>query len=389
MADFRKFVLTDADNTVSIDLNDFNGYLATAPTGLGIYRVAEYITIGNQRIQTNNRNAFQKITLNVQILGERSTWEQKYATLRDFISVYIKRGFRLYYSTEIGTRYVKCDVNIVDKTEKDFSQKVYITDRVGAVPAKAEKHPGVYSLEEFMEEDAELPPDTLVVTLSEPIRKKGKEKNWQKLFRYSPRCKDTLDYPLNIAGEPKVDSTGTVWTLVLGDFNMVVGQCIRTSPKASYKDLYGNGMGRGGVEIEGDNGDMYLYEVAPNPAVSGLDKKVKWIPPHGGSWVKVPDTLSTIKIAAVAPYKAQITIFDDYSNVVASFKQSFGYDGEMDEDIRTNSENRAAIGFLYWDQRTDEGRKVGTGVYIWRIDFKFKDGHKEFRIVKTGIRRKN
>lgn len=121
MAEFRKFVLTDTDNTVSIDLNDFSGYLATVPTGLGIYRVAEYITIGNQRIQTNNRNAFQKITLNVQILGERSTWEQKYATLRDFISVYIKRGFRLYYSTEIGTRYVKCDVNIVDKTEKDFA----------------------------------------------------------------------------------------------------------------------------------------------------------------------------------------------------------------------------------------------------------------------------
>lgn len=277
----------------------------------------------------------------------------------------------------------------VTKTEKDFSQKVYVTDRVGAVPAKAEKRPGTYSMEEFMEEDGKLPPDTLVITLSEPIRKKGKGDAWQKLFRYSPRCKDTLDYPLNIAGEPEVDSTGTVWTVVLGDFNMVVGQCIRTNPKASYKDLNGNGMGRGGVEIEGDNGDMYLYEVAPNPAVSGLDKKVKWIPPHGESWVKVPDTLSTIKIAAVAPYKAQITIFDDYSNVVASFKQSFGYDGEMDEDIRTNSENRAAIGFLYWNQRTDEGRKVGTGVYIWRIDFKFKDGHKEFRIVKTGIRRKN
>lgn len=277
----------------------------------------------------------------------------------------------------------------VTKTEKDFSQKVYVTDRVGAVPAKAEKRPGTYSMEEFMEEDGKLPPDTLVITLSEPIRKKGKGDAWQKLFRYSPRCKDTLDYPLNIAGEPEVDSTGTVWTVVLGDFNMVVGQCIRTNPKASYKDLNGNGMGRGGVEIEGDNGDMYLYEVAPNPAVSGLDKKVKWIPPQGESWVKVPDTLSTIKIAAVAPYKAQITIFDDYSNVVASFKQSFGYDGEMDEDIRTNSENRAAIGFLYWNQRTDEGRKVGTGVYIWRIDFKFKDGHKEFRVVKTGIRRKN
>jgi len=121
MADFRKFRLTDVNNLQGIDLNDFNGYLATSPTGLGIYRVAEYITVGNQRIQTNNTSAFQKITLMVQILGERHTWEQKYATLRDFISVNIKKGFRLYYTTEVGTRYVKCDINIVDKTEKDYA----------------------------------------------------------------------------------------------------------------------------------------------------------------------------------------------------------------------------------------------------------------------------
>jgi len=121
MADFRKFRLTDADNTASIDLNDFNGYLATSPTGLGIYRVGEYITVGNQQIGTNNRSAFQKITLVVQILGERHTWEQKYSILRDFISLHLKRGFRLYYTTEVGTRYVKCDINMVDKTEKDYA----------------------------------------------------------------------------------------------------------------------------------------------------------------------------------------------------------------------------------------------------------------------------
>lgn len=121
MANYRQFVLTDIDNLQRIDLNDFNGYLATAPSGLGIYRVAEYITVGNQRVQTNNRSAFQKITLVVQILGARSTWEQKYATLRDFISVNLKKGFRLYYITETGTRYIKCDINMADKTEKDYA----------------------------------------------------------------------------------------------------------------------------------------------------------------------------------------------------------------------------------------------------------------------------
>lgn len=276
----------------------------------------------------------------------------------------------------------------VTKTDKDFSQKVYITDKIGAVPAKVEKFPGKYSIEEFMDVHAKLPPDTLVVTLSEPIRlKKGGRDNWESLFRYSPRCKDTLDYSLNIAKKPDVDSTGMIWILVLDDHNIVTGNCIRTNPKASYVDLKGNRMGRGGAEIEGDNGDMYLYEVSPNPSVSGLDKKAKWIAPHEKEWSRVPDTLSTIRVAAVAPYKAVVTIFDEYSNVVATFKQSFGFDGEMDEEFRRNGEDRSAIGFLYWNQRTDENRKVGTGVYIWRIDFKFDDGHTDFRIVKTGIKR--
>ena len=36
---------------------------------MGIYRTSEYITIGNQRAKTNNRQSFQKITLNVESDG--------------------------------------------------------------------------------------------------------------------------------------------------------------------------------------------------------------------------------------------------------------------------------------------------------------------------------
>lgn len=118
MASYRKFYLTDIDNQERIDLSDFNGYTATSPTGLGIYRVSGYIKVGNQRLSTDNQNAFQKLTLLIEISGERSTWEQKYADLRDFISVNLRKGFRLYYTTEVGARYIKCDINMVDKTEK-------------------------------------------------------------------------------------------------------------------------------------------------------------------------------------------------------------------------------------------------------------------------------
>lgn len=111
--------ITDVNNTEGIDLNDFDGYLMTSPTGFGIYRTGEYIEVGNQRISTDNKPAFRKITFNIDIFGKRSEMESKYAVLRDFISRHIKKGFRLYYQAYDEMRYIKCDINIADKTQKE------------------------------------------------------------------------------------------------------------------------------------------------------------------------------------------------------------------------------------------------------------------------------
>lgn len=119
MVSFRQVTITNEAQTERIELNDFDGYIMTSPTGFGVYRTSEYITVGNQRITSTNKPTFQKITFNVLIMGERSSWEQKYAVLRDFISRNIYKGFRLYYTPENETRYIKCDINILDKTEKD------------------------------------------------------------------------------------------------------------------------------------------------------------------------------------------------------------------------------------------------------------------------------
>lgn len=118
MEPFRYVKITDVDNTTSIELNDFDGYLMTSPSGFGIYRTAEYVTIGNQRVMVANSNSFNKITFNIDIFGTRTEQEQKYAELRDFISNNIDNGFRLYYRPLDNTRYVECDILIVGKTEK-------------------------------------------------------------------------------------------------------------------------------------------------------------------------------------------------------------------------------------------------------------------------------
>lgn len=119
MVSFRQVTITNEAQTERIELNDFDGYIMTSPTGFGVYRTSEYITVGNQRITSSNKPTFQKITFNVLIEGARSTWEEKYAQLRDFISRNIRNGFRLYYTPHEETRYIKCDINILDKTEKD------------------------------------------------------------------------------------------------------------------------------------------------------------------------------------------------------------------------------------------------------------------------------
>jgi len=268
------------------------------------------------------------------------------------------------------------------------SQKVSISDKVGAVITRVIKHPGVLSLENYMDGDSEIAADTLEVTLSEPITAEKSKNAWKDLFRYTEFCDDTTSHAVNLKNVTVIDSAKGIWRLILADHNIEVGHCLITDINAPYKDQNGNSMGRGGVEIVGEDGIEYLRTVKPNPPVAGTGKEVKWIPAEKSEWATQPDTISAIEIWSIAPYKAKISIFDGAASVIATFSQKFGYDGEMDMASRSSDDHRYKLGYLSWDQHSNEGRKVGTGVYIWRIDFKFKDGHSEYRLVKTGVKRK-
>ena len=276
----------------------------------------------------------------------------------------------------------------VTKDKSEFSQKTMLVDKVGAVPVKAVKRPGQISMEEYLDASDDVAPDTLEITMSEDIKNTGKKSAWKDLFRYSKTCKDTVEYPIRTNHDPVVDSTGRVWKFVLADYSIMKGYCIMTNPKATYVDGEGNSMGRGGVEIDGRDETVYLYEVSAQQPVHGIGKKGKWIPQGGDSWEEVPDSLTVVKVSSVAPYEANIFIYDNLANVVANMKQKFGYNGEMDSKVRGNDHNRAKVGYLVWNHRSNRDRKVATGVYIWRIDFKFKDGHTEYRILKTGYLRR-
>ena len=270
----------------------------------------------------------------------------------------------------------------------DGLENVKLVDRVGAVPVKASKNPGRVGLKEYMEPDAEMPPDTLIVRMSEPVKNAGDEAAWEKLFRYSESCKDTASQPLKLRTAPTVRENGLVWTLILDGYSLKAGSCLSTDPSAAYEDLAGNAMGRGGIEIDGRDGSFYLGAVVPVKPVSGIGKTPKWIPPEGSDWEPLPDSLSAVSVKTSMPYKAEVYIFDGIGTYVTDFRQKFGYDGEMEQSSRGGPGSQFKQGYLHWNQRSDRGRKAGTGIYIWKIFFKFEDGHKETRIVKTGIYRR-
>lgn len=261
----------------------------------------------------------------------------------------------------------------VSKKAFNYSQKVKLADRMGAVPVYAEKRPGLLSNDDFLNGEVELPPDSLVVTLSEPLEVSGGASGkgrdtWQKLFQFAEKC-DGKMRPIALKTAPKVDKSGLVWTLVLPrEIDVRVGNCLVTNPAASYQDAAGNAPAVGGVTVEGDDGETHMYAIYPYPAVAR-------------------GSVSGVRTETKMGYRASVSIFDNLGHVVAQQKYSFGRNGELEDPDLENAENATHFGTITWDQRTEDGRQVSSGVYIWKILFVFDDGHREWRYVKSGVKR--
>lgn len=116
----RQIWLTDKDNIERFDFSAFGDIVFTLPTSLGIYRQKNFLIVNNQRITVQDVPSFKTITGTIIIRGLYSELESKYSRLRDFISKHIKNGFRFYLKTEENkpARYITCDIDTLDKTEK-------------------------------------------------------------------------------------------------------------------------------------------------------------------------------------------------------------------------------------------------------------------------------
>lgn len=129
MANFRCFTLYSFDRREKVELNSYNGYLVSSPTGLGIYINNKYLNLGNKRILTDQKNGFTSLTMSISIFGKtRVEIEEKYRDLRNFISRNRSGGFLLSYLPYQGgeERYIECDIKDFDKGEKETSRYMAI-----------------------------------------------------------------------------------------------------------------------------------------------------------------------------------------------------------------------------------------------------------------------
>lgn len=304
-----------------------------------------------------------------------------------------------------GASYLR----ISRKLSGDF-QKVPLVDKVGPVPVAAEKHPGYLSDEDFLK-GAVRPADTLVITMSEPVdsmpakacrfassqkstslRKSAGvayyECTQKDMFLYVADKYDRGERHLNEKSYTRSKS-GLVWTFVLPkNSDVKVGSKIYGNSWALLQDSLGNGIGRGEVVVTGEDAPDYLYALTARPSVAGkYSGKNLWIDPASGHWEYMHKDDASIKVESRVGYEAWVSIFDNLGHVVTQFKASFGKKGEKSEAAYRNSNYPGYVSFIPWDMQDDDGRPVATGVYIWKIKFRFEDGHTEWRTIRSGVKR--
>lgn len=310
-----------------------------------------------------------------------------------WIEAALEEPFEYGVTSAAGQGYLR-----ISRKTSSTSQKVMLTDKVGAVPVSAVKRPGRLTDDEFLNGKTELPLDTLVVTMSEPLdtmsrlqcrnlmkSASGADKSCepQEMFFYAGKG---LGARTVYKERYSRDKSGRVWTIVLPrNVNVRVGDVISSNWRAYIEDAAGNAMGDGGVVVTGEDSDLYIYSIKAFPEVVGSDKAPRWFNPEKGESERMKG--ASIRVETRMAYDAAVSVFDNMGHVVSQFKHSFGKHGEKEDDAYVSDENATFVSFIRWDTKTLEKRLVGTGVYIWKINFKFEDGHTEWRTIKSGIRR--
>jgi len=92
--------------------------------------------------------------------------------------------------------------------------------------------------------------------------------------------------------------------------------------------------------------------------------------------------MSKVTVFSQTGYNAEISIIDHLGKVVHSSRQSLCEQDLLDAGRLTPE---GYVSWLVWNQKNTEGSFVGSGVYIWKVIFRFDTGDEQISFYKQGI----
>ncbi len=317
------------------------------------------------------------------------------------------------------------------------NQKVAIRDSMGAVVLIAERKPssGSYT-EKAINDDGDnvyrAEADTLLICLSEGVQQTNNAKGcaWDSLLQFSSADKngecveradsvynliskecqepnkvtiencDGVGYEIIVSNDPKIQRP-------LGKF------CVWLDPDAEFTDVNGNkNVSLEELGVSTENKASVVETSVFTPISYDADTVGIWMPPicyddekgtqnlncyekcdeytqDQGEFVDFNvSCASIVQVWSEGGYEAEIFIYDHLGKFIKTWKQSFGKCGELEDERRKHP-----LGYdskLIWNTLDQEGKAVGSGVYIWKIRL-VGDSNRKVMIKthKVGVARSN
>ncbi len=232
-------------------------------------------------------------------------------------------------------------------------------------------------------------PDVFVFRFSEPLTIASTDVLgiWQSQFLVSRNCEERGG-PIEFISVRQLDTTRMVWEAAVDKNIPSKKSCITVNNAVSLVfDDHTNVLGRNSTIITGSNRIPPAAIGVLNPI--GGDETgppALWIPPGEDAKVVLPSHLTAVIVTASEKYTGTANIYDSMGSYVRTIDLSFGHQGEL-EQFERQVEN-GFMNYIPWDQRDEKGKKVGSGVYIWKIILEYNSGRSEVFQIKTGVLRK-
>lgn len=233
----------------------------------------------------------------------------------------------------------------------------------------------------------------LVIELSKPLNYQGDSVDWDQVFLYyfyNSRlgiCETFQSYPVNIleTSEPeikKTDSNTYLYTFELEtELENFSQECLYINPRGP--------AGPNKIKTQ-----LLLGIVGGNPPSEQFTRNIgarfqntnfRGIPRWQGfqqkstcqgiyeDWIDFPYTcFSSVQFESNDPLQIEVTIFDQFGQLIWESSVEFGKCGELKNKQRKG--NFGQYGWLAWPLKDKQGNFVKSGVYIWKIDMRDQNG---------------